>query len=125
MVWETEQFLRSYLLGKKLLWMDQYEREILGEDNPDCIWTPEDTRRRMARVRSFILSLDNREEKLLLYLYYIRGESMERCGELLDVTRSSVYRMRQRALALAAERWAEKKQQALQQRLESKQKEGA
>jgi len=111
---ETEQFLRGYQLGKKLIAMDEYEKEVYGVGTTDQIWTPEQARRRMAQVRSFLLSLDNREEKLLLYLYYIRGESMERCAELLDLPRSTAYRMRKRALSLAAERWEEKRRAAEQ-----------
>lgn len=56
-------------------------------------------------VRTFVLALPDSTEKLFLYYHYIQGESMERCSEILGVALRSMYRIRLRALNLAADRF--------------------
>ena len=58
-------------------------------------------RAKMFEIRHFILDMENSSEKLMLYYHFVRGESIERCGELLGVSRSSAFRMKKRALTLA------------------------
>ena len=55
-------------------------------------------RAKMYEVRHFIMNMENRDEKLLLYYHYIRGESVEKCAELLGISRSSGFRLKKRAL---------------------------
>ena len=65
-------------------------------------------RARMYEIRHFINSLPNCDEKLFLYYRYVRGESVERCAEMLGISRSSAYRLKNRALSLAASVMAER-----------------
>lgn len=51
-------------------------------------------------IRRSILRLPESREKLYLYQRYINGETMERCAELLDISRRSVFRLRISALEL-------------------------
>ncbi|MBQ8345699.1 MAG: hypothetical protein IJY42_05495 [Clostridia bacterium] len=101
---ETDQYLRGYALNRKLLRLDRYEREFFkqreteaGEPFGEGVLA----RARMFEIRHFVMSMDNSDEKLFLYYHYIKGQSVERCGELLGLSRSSAFRMKKRALLLA------------------------
>ena len=72
---------------------DSTDREILDEAPL--------ARAKMFGVRHFILGLDNSDEKLFLYYHYIKNESVERCGELLGISRRTAYRLKEKALSLA------------------------
>jgi hypothetical protein len=61
-------------------------------------------RARMFEIRHNIMSLDNCDEKLMLYYHYIKGETIERCSELIGVSRSSGFRMNRRGLLMLAEK---------------------
>ena len=100
---EIEDYLKGYGLNRKLLRLDRYEKEFFGADGLDLESVGEAplARARMFEIRHFIMSLPNSDEKLLLYYHYVRGESINRCAELLGIGRSSAFRLRLRALALA------------------------
>lgn len=101
-----ENFLRGYSLNGKLLTMEKYRDEYFG-DNYSPIsdeGMPREVplaRARMFEVRHFILSLKNSDEKLFLYYHYIKGDSVERCSELLGISERSCYRLKNKALLLA------------------------
>ena len=103
---KTDQYLKGYKTYRRFLQLDRYEKEFFGYEDP-----PEEVGgdvsmagARMYAIRQFILNLPNSDEKLLLYYYYVRGESVERCGELLGISRAGAYRLKRRALILAARR---------------------
>ena len=105
---QVESYMKTYKINKKLLRMEKYHKAYMGGDNTEHMAEAEKemlnetpfARARMFDVRHFILSLDNSDEKLLLYYHYIKGESVERCAELLGVSRRSAFRMKNRALAM-------------------------
>ena len=103
---QVEDYLRGYQLNRKLLRLDKYEREYFHTDENDIEAFGEVplARARMFEIRHFIMRLENCDEKLLLYYHYIKGEPVERCGELLGVSRSTAFRMKARALKMASER---------------------
>ena len=103
---EIENYLKSYLLNKKLLRLERYEKEYYHPDTEDFESLGEVplARARMFEVRHFIMGLKNCDEKLLLYYHYVKGESVERCSELLGISRSSAFRLRRKALCLFAEK---------------------
>ena len=101
----ADHYLKGYLLNKKLLRLDRYEKEFLGakeSDSSEFFGEGALARARMFEIRHFIMELANSDEKLFLYYHYIKGESAERCGELLGISRSSAFRMKRRALAMVA-----------------------
>ena len=102
---KAEDYLKSYRNNGKLLRFEQYEKEYFGEDH-SCVFEAFGeaplARARMYEVRHFINSLVNCDEKLLLYYHYIKGESVERCAELLGISRSSAFRMKKRGHAMVA-----------------------
>ena len=107
----AEDFLKAYRTNGKLLRLERYEREFFGsKDNCDyeAIGEVPLARARMYEVRHLINSLPNCDEKLLLYYHYIKGENVERCAELLGISRSSGFRLKKRAHNLVAEVLIEK-----------------
>ena len=106
---ETERdkminFLKGYGLNRKLLVLDRYEKQYMKASGAEEMLISEVAfaRPRMYEVRNFIMSLENSDEKLLLYYHYVRGEPVEKCAELLGISRSSGFRLKNRALDMAA-----------------------
>ena len=101
-----DNYLSGYKLNRKLLKLDRYEREYFHTDESDIEAFGEAplARARMFEIRHFIMGLNNCDEKLFLYYHYIKGESVERCGELLGIGRSTAFRMRRRALLMAVKK---------------------
>ncbi len=100
---EMEDYLRGYSFHEKLIEMDEYERSYFyprekGEEGREEIPL---ARVKLFEIRHFIMSMDNSDEKLLLYYHYVKGDSIERCSELLGVARCTAFRMKKRALRLA------------------------
>ncbi len=103
---EVEAYLSDYRVSARMLEMNRYEREYFQSDErpvPDLSRETEIyLKARMYEIRSFVLSISDCDEKLFLYYYYVHGENLTRCAELLDVSRATVYRLRKRALRTAA-----------------------
>ena len=101
----VEDYLKGYQLNRRLLRLDRYEREFFHTDEGDVEAFGEAplARARMYEIRHFVMGLENCDEKLMLYYHYIKGEPVERCGELLGVSRSTAFRMKARALRKAAD----------------------
>lgn len=97
-------FLKGYALNRKLLVLDRYEKQFMKASSAEEMLISESSlaRPRMYEVRNFIMSLDNSDEKLLLYYHFIKGESVEKCAELLGISRSSGFRLKNRAIDMAA-----------------------
>ena len=100
---ELEEYLRGYSFHEKLIAMDEYARSYFYSPRKDGAGAGEIplARVKLFEIRHFIMSMDNSDEKLLLYYHYVKGESIERCSELLGVARCTAFRMKKRALRLA------------------------
>ena len=99
---EVEDYLRGYAFHEKMLEVDEMERSFFYEERkrgPSSELSLAQVR--LFEIRHFVMGMENSMEKLLLYYHYVKGESVEHCGELLGVSRSTVFRMKHRALALA------------------------
>ena len=96
----AKDFLSSYTLHKKWLNASRYEREYFGGGADDEVFL----QAKLFRVREFIAALPNCPEKLFLHCHYVRGHSVEKCAELMDVSARSAYRLKKRALLLAAQK---------------------
>lgn len=101
----AENYLRSYGINKKLLRLDRYEKEYYGADDSDYESIGEGplARARMYEVRHFITEMKNCDEKLLLYYHYIKGNNVDKCAQLLGISRSTAFRLKRRALNMAVE----------------------
>ena len=103
----TESYLLGYTMNQKLLRLAKYESDFFGGGNKGEGVMPSEAplaRARMYEVRHFILSLDNSDEKLLLYYHYVKGESIEKCAELLGVSTRTAFRIKARALRMVFDR---------------------
>ena len=105
----ADSYLRGYRTNQKLLRLARYEEEYFG--GKDIAFgegeMPSEAplaRAKMYEIRHFILSLENSDEKLLLYYHYVKGESVERCGELLGVCARTAFRLKSKALDIAFEK---------------------
>ena len=97
---KAKDFLCSYALYKQWLDADRYERRYMGgEASMDDVFL----QARMFQVREFVYSLPNCSEKLFLNCHYIRGYTVEKSAEMMSISVRSAYRLKKRALALAAE----------------------
>ena len=110
-----EDFLKGYKLNRRLLGIEKYYDEYFKDENnflysvdSDMLKEAPLARAKMFEVRHFILGLPNSDEKLFLYYHYIKGDSVERCGELLGISRRNCFRLKQKALAMAYEELIEK-----------------
>ena len=100
---QIEDYLKGYQLNRKLLRLDRYEKEFFSPDDSDyeALGEAPLARARMFEIRHFVMKMENSDEKLFLYYHYIKGQSVERCAELLGVSRSTAFRIRNRALKKA------------------------
>ena len=99
---KAEEFLEGYKTNKNLYKIDMYEksRGLVSEwdvESPNELFL---ARARMFDVRHAIMGLPNSDEKLFLYFHYIKGESVERCGDMLGVSRATAFRVKKRAVEL-------------------------
>ena len=103
---QMDNYLSGYQTNRKLLRLERYEREFFHPNEADFEAFGEAplARARMFEIRHFIMGINNCDEKLMLYYHYIKGESVERCAELLGISRSTAFRMRRRALLMAWEK---------------------
>ena len=98
-----ENYLKGYKFNRRLLMMKNYEEKYFDT----LEWESESpaefslARAKMYEIRHFLLGMDNSNEKLILYYHYVRNEPIERCAELLGISRSSGFRLKRRALAAA------------------------
>ena len=103
---QTDTYLKGYMLNRRMLQLNIYE----NKQSLNSEWEEESpgelsmARARMFEIRHNIMSLDNCDEKLMLYYHYIKGETIERCSELIGVSRSSGFRMNRRGLLMLAEK---------------------
>ncbi len=106
---ETKNFLLSYGTNKRLLSMIEYEKEYFSNDSePDatCDAHSEEVliRSRMLEVRRFINNIEDGNCRLMLFYHYIRGFPVEKCAEMMNISRTSGFRLKKKALLLAAQK---------------------
>lgn len=117
----AEEYLSSYRHGARMLDCMRYGRQFMGSEvlpeDPLLYWSENYDeidrsadgadesiiRARMFGVRQFISELKcDSNTRMLLYWHYIRGVSVTRCAEMMDISRAGAFRIRKRALESAA-----------------------
>ncbi len=100
------EFLEYYRFGHKMIEINKYEKEYFGRrDNSGGVIGEDDEayiKAKIFEVKRFVTSLPPDDRKLFLFYHYIRCETVERCAELLKISRRSAYRLKRRALEYAA-----------------------
>ena len=101
----VKRFLESYGINKKMLTMAKYSKEYFSgeieEDLLTCCGDEAFIKAKMFEVRRFIMSIDDGKAKLMLFHHYVKGFSVERCAEMMNISRTSGFRLRKRALEIA------------------------
>ena len=117
----AEEYLSSYRHGARMLDCMRYGKQFMGSevlpedpllywsenysDRPDSVPDADEAliRARMFGVRQFISGLRcDSNTRMLLYWHYIRGVSVTRCAEMMDISRAGAFRLRKRSLEYAA-----------------------
>ena len=92
---ECDRILRSYRqMNSVLLSSRSYGRVFGDEDKID----EAAMRAQMYSIRSAILDVEDSRERLFLYHYYIKGQSLKTCGKILGISDRSACRLKSRAL---------------------------
>ena len=100
---EMKNYLSGYKLYRDLLELEKYERSFIRSSE----WASERpgdlnlAKMKMFEIRHFILGLPNSSEKILLYIHYIDCEPIERCADIMNISRSSAFRLKRKALDFA------------------------
>ena len=106
----AREYLSEYTVFRKLMEMNEYEKNYFGKSEKTLDFegrkhllpgSEGELRMKMFEIRRFVLSLGNCNEKLFLFYHYVHGESVERCAELLKISRRSAFRLKKRALDFA------------------------
>ncbi len=102
---KAEETLLEYRFLEKQLRANRYEREFFGRRA-----TGEDAylQARAYEIRALILALPPSPEKLFLNLHFLRGHAVEKCAELMDISRSTAFRLKKKAISLFAASLSEK-----------------
>ena len=100
---EIEKKLKSYRIYKTMLGLAQQEREA-GEDDfrPNRAGERVLLTLRMREIERSLHALPMERERLLLELHYLEGHSVERCAEMLYISRATAYRLKRRGLEMLA-----------------------
>ena len=97
---EVKEYLERYLIYKQMLDADEYAREYSDKDAPLCDGVI--LRAKMGEIERFIRSLPVCREQTLLFNHYVRGHSVEFCGEMMYISRRTAFRVAKKAIELAS-----------------------
>ena len=102
---DINRYLRDYRRTYSMLRASSLTKRFSYEDTFSADADEAIFRSKMFEIRSLILSIEQIPEKMLLYYYYVKGFTLERCAKVLGISRRSVYRLKLRALDLALEKY--------------------
>ncbi len=92
---EADRALRSYRRMNSVLHSSHAYGKRFGDGE---IMDEAAIHAQMYSLRVAILSVDDARERMLLYHYYVKGNTLEMCAKLLGISRRSIYRLKNRAL---------------------------
>lgn len=98
---KVKEYLEAYKTYKQMLDADEYARDYSDKDVPLCDGII--LRAKMGEIERFVRSLPVCREQTLLFNHYIRGHSIEFCGEMMYLSRRTAYRVAKKAIEIAAE----------------------
>jgi len=98
---QVKEYLKRYGVYKQMLDADEYAREYSDSDAPLCDSAV--IRAKMGEIERFVRSLPICREQTMLFNHYIRGHSVEFCGEMMYLSRRTAFRVAKKALEMAAE----------------------
>ena len=95
----AKEYLNRYKIYKQMLEADEYAREYSDKEAPLCDRVI--LRAKMGEIEGFIRSLPVCREQTMLYNHFVRGHSVEFCGEMMYISRRTAYRVAKKAIELA------------------------
>jgi DNA-directed RNA polymerase specialized sigma subunit len=96
---EADRALRAYKIMNSVIRSSQdYGRHFGDEENVD----ETALLAQMFSLRSLVLSVENARERMFLYHYYIKGNTLNTCAKLLGVSLRTVGRIKLDALSSVA-----------------------
>lgn len=103
-------YLESYRLYRRMLDGNRHARSFFEAENKEPKHLADDAllKAQMMAVRRFVMTLPDCREKMLLYYRYLFGYSVEKCAELMDVSRRTAFRIADEAIRFAAENYDER-----------------
>lgn len=101
---KTVAFLESYDLYRRMLGGNRRARAFFETGEAQKSLADDALlKTRMHVVRRFVLTLPDCREKMLLYYRYLFGYSVEKCAELIGVSRRTAFRIAHEAIRFAAD----------------------
>lgn len=100
---KVDNYLKSYKFCRRLIMLGNYEKKYFDTLEWESE-TPAEfavARAKMFEVRHFIMGMRNGNEKMLLYYHYVHCDTVEKCAELMGISRASAFRLKKKALAAA------------------------
>ena len=58
---------------------------------------------KLTSIRATVLAVEEPNEKIFLFQHYIRGNTVETCAEILDISVRTAFRLKKRALLTISE----------------------
>lgn len=98
---KVKEYLQRYKTYKQMLDADKYARDYSDKEVPLCDGII--LRAKMGEIERFVRSLPVCREQTLLFNHYIRGHSVEFCGEMMYLSRRTAFRVAKKAIEMAAE----------------------
>lgn len=98
---ECDRILRSYRAMNEVLVSSRSYGKVFGDDDT---LDAAAMRAQMYAIRSAILEVEDSRERLFLYHYYIKGNTLENCAKILGISRRSVYRLKGKSIDKMAQK---------------------
>ncbi len=98
---ECDRVLRTYRAMNDVLSSSRSYGRTFGEE--DAL-DEAAMRAQMYAIRSIIIEVPDSRERLFLYHYYIKGNTLENCAKILGISRRSVFRLKGRAIDKIAQK---------------------
>lgn len=102
---QINSYLRDYRRTYSMLRSSSFTRKFSGEEAYRADADEAIFRARMFEIRAFVLSVEQTPERMLLYYYYIKGFTLDKCAKILGISRRSVCRLKLKALDAALEKY--------------------
>ena len=100
----VKEYLERYRIYKQMQDADRYAEDYSNAEVPLCDSIV--LQAKMNEIERFIRSLPVCREQTLLFNHYIRGHSVDFCGEMMYVSRRTAYRIAKKGISLAAQYYA-------------------
>lgn len=103
----ADRYFSQYLIYSRMLYAETHGYGGYDSCCGDAALTgkpDQEFRNSAGEIRCRILETPDPKERAFLFQYYVRGQTVERCAEILDLSPRTAFRLKNRALMGAAKR---------------------